>query len=346
MAILLLLINANFQSVGFIHAISSNIPVIGTLIFNGNYDDINRYWYPRVGLAFLILVISTVFSNILSTLFWEGVRVYYRKCKAKKQLLQADMNQYMLGGMFEIDAKYSLTLALIFLCCLYFGPLPLLLPLLCVYFTIQFWLDKLYITKFARRPPHFHADLHQAMTRMIPFALFFHCIFSMWAYGTPNIWPEGVEKRTDADGNTAYYAIDRSFNERLFNENSLPFFILLWVLVGLYIIELILEKYLMKYFFQIDSMIDLNQEPFTDIKDKMRGFSEVSYDPMLNPEYAKILTSMLDVAQVNKEVDLAVAEDEHKFLDRAKTQLAAKKNLEKQEKMKQKALNKLQKQEE
>lgn len=126
MAILLLLINANFQDIGFIREISDALPIIGTLIFNGEYDDLERGWYPRVGLAFLILVISTIISNMISSAFWEGFRIYKRRISAKKKLLQADMNASMLGGIFEIDAKYSMTLAMVFLCHMYFGPIPLL----------------------------------------------------------------------------------------------------------------------------------------------------------------------------------------------------------------------------
>lgn len=74
MAILLLLINSNFQSIGFVKSISDGLPIGGELFFNGEYDDLNREWYPRVGLAFLILIISTVFSNIISSIGWECIR--------------------------------------------------------------------------------------------------------------------------------------------------------------------------------------------------------------------------------------------------------------------------------
>ena len=55
---------------------------------------------------------------------------YKRNVSAKKELLQADMNAKMLGGYFEIDAKYSMTLAMIFMCHLYFGAIPMFLPLM------------------------------------------------------------------------------------------------------------------------------------------------------------------------------------------------------------------------
>ena len=163
---------------------------------------------------------------MLSSAYWELFRMYKRNVAAKKQVLQVDMNLKMLGGIFEIDAKYSFSMAIIFMAHLYYGPLPLLCPLLAVFFLVQYWLDKLYLTKFARKPPHFHANLHNIMIKILPFCVFFHCGFSLWAYGNPQIWPEGVETRVE-DGIKKYYVEDRSFGERIFNENSFLHFIFL-----------------------------------------------------------------------------------------------------------------------
>ena len=174
MAILLLLINANFQEFEIVKNISNWLPIGGDLFFNGKYNDLKRAWYPRVGLAFLVLVISTVFSNMFSSAQWELIRMYKRNIVAKKQLLQCDMNLQMNGGFFEIDAKYSISLAVIFMCHLYFGALPLLCPLIAVFFFVQFWLDKLYITKFAKKPPHYHADMHKTMIQILPLCTILH----------------------------------------------------------------------------------------------------------------------------------------------------------------------------
>jgi hypothetical protein len=74
MAILLLIINADFQSVRFVKSISDTLPG-GTLFFNGDYSDFVRSWYPRVGLAFILLVISNLFSNIFGSISWQLIRL-------------------------------------------------------------------------------------------------------------------------------------------------------------------------------------------------------------------------------------------------------------------------------
>ena len=119
-----------------------------------------------------------------------------------------------------------------------------------IFFFVQFWLDKLYLTKFARKPPHYHANLHNAMIKILPWCTFLHCGFSLWAYGNPEIWPESVESKleTNSEGEqvTRHYVNDRDFGERIFNENSLPHFILLCILFTLYTIELFSENFMMK----------------------------------------------------------------------------------------------------
>lgn len=153
----------------------------------------------------------------------------------------------------------------------------------------------------------------------------------MWAYGAPEIWPEGRYERSDPNGTKHYYPEDRSFYERVFNENSFPLFVLLCILVGIYIIDLSLENVIMKKFFKSSGSVNLKQDSFTNNKEKMREFSEVSYDPQFNPEYNKILVSILDVAQVNKEV-VMIGKSQKSFIAKGKTSVIAKRNFDKKSK--------------
>jgi len=115
------------------------------------------------------------------------------------------------------------------------------------------------------------------MIRTIPVAAMLHCIMSMWAYGSTTVFAKGVETRISENGETTYYAADRSFSERLFNKNSLPFFILLIIFIVVYASDLIFERYFLKKFFQINEMIDLKQKRYSEIKDTMKEFSEVIF---------------------------------------------------------------------
>ena len=151
-------------------------------------------------------------------------------------------------------------------------------------------------------------DQHNTDCKLLLLKL--HCAFSMWAYGSPEIWPEGVEAKTE-DGQTTYYAKDRSFTDRLFNENSFPFFVLMFVLMFFYFVDLILENFIMRIFFKVDNMVDMNQRTYTKNKHTMARFSQISYDPELNEEYAKILLAMKDVAVIKKGYLLVEIKEEY-----------------------------------
>lgn len=74
LAILYLLINANFQSSGFIKGIADGIPGGGSeLFFNGDYSDLNRDWYSKVAVSIIVLVLSSLVSTVISTLIFEVI---------------------------------------------------------------------------------------------------------------------------------------------------------------------------------------------------------------------------------------------------------------------------------
>jgi hypothetical protein len=101
------------------------------------------------------------------------------------------------------------------------------------------------------------------------------------------------------------------------------------VIFGIYIIDLSFENLIMKKFFKSSGSVNLKQDTFTKNKEKMREFSEISYDPHLNPEYNKILVSIQDVAHVNKEV-VMIDKSQKSFLAKGKTSVLAKNNFDKQ----------------
>ena len=124
----------------------------------------------------------------------------------------------------------------------------------------------------------------------------------MWAYGSPEIWPDGFhENGRDANGQVQYAPNNRNFAERLFNENSITFFILFIIFVVCYIFESVIISVISKTFFRSYNLVDENQPPYSEIKTNIADWTLHSYDPVLNLKYNKILSAMVDVAEVNRE---------------------------------------------
>jgi hypothetical protein len=138
----------------------------------------------------------------------------------------------MDGGEFNLSYKYALTLSIIFVTITYFGPVPLLLPICSLYLAVQYWIDKIFFVRFCKIPPYYSESMHYTSMNIMPIAVILHCLFSMWAYGSPEVWPDGFHiDKYNSKGQPVYEPNSRSFYERLFNENSITFFILFILLI-------------------------------------------------------------------------------------------------------------------
>lgn len=206
----------------------------------------------------------------------------------------------MSGTEFNLSYKNALILALMFITLTYFGPIPILLPICSLYFLIQYWVDKTFFVRFCKIPPYFSQTMHLTLMRTIPFALMFHCLFSMWAYGSPEVWPDGFHASgTNTLGQTVYQPNDRDLHERLFGENSIAFFALFIIFIVLYIFENVVVGIVSKYVFKIEKAVNTNQKPYSEVKDEISDWTLNSYDPAINLKYNKLLRAMLDVAEDN-----------------------------------------------
>ena len=154
---------------------------------------------------------------------------------------------------------------------MYSGPIPILIEICGLYFLSQYWLDRIIFLRFNKYPNYYSQSIHNSFIKILPYATFLHWIFSMWTYGSPEIFPQSfIEDGKDSSGQTKYTFQDRSFSQRLFNENSLPFFILFIVFIVIYIFENIIISIILKKIFKVYGTMDEKQPNFFDIKDKMK----------------------------------------------------------------------------
>lgn len=141
--------------------------------------------------------------------------------------------------------------------------------------------------------------MHISVLRYLPISLMLHCIFSMWAYGSPEVYPDGFHADgINSDGYTIYRPNDRNFGERLTNKNSLIFFILFILFVIAYIFENIIHRIIMRLL-KPSNVVDVAQKTFKEAEPVMKEWTVTSYQPHMNLKYDKILKAMLDVAEVN-----------------------------------------------
>ena len=220
-------------------------------VLNGWYSDINRDWYIYVGFAFITLIITNQVISLGFAYIWQGYRWLMKMlCRAWK-VLQVDLNKLYEGYDFNLQERYATNLSFIFVCMIYCGPIPLLIPILAIYFIVWFWTDKFILIYFSKKPPSYNISMHVLTMTIMPFAMFLHLCFSIWAYGAPDVFPQDVYSVTDSNtGNTHYFYWNNGFVDRITSSLGLPFFILLILAIILYVTESIVLRIFFKFFFK------------------------------------------------------------------------------------------------
>ncbi|CAM9399725.1 unnamed protein product, partial [Phaeothamnion confervicola] len=220
------------------------LPTLG--VFDGDYDDFSRRWYSDAGARLVIAFVLAAIMPHLSPLFHHFVLARGRRVTAAvhvahghhKYAMQYDVNQNFVGPVFEFTTRYSYILTLLFVGYMYSGGI-VIMPFLClVFFCFTYWLDKLLLLRFYRRPPHRGDALQQRANAILPAALLLHLSFTIWAYGNPDLLESTIITETSAgyaDGyaNTVAKYEDQYgiFATRIVRANVFPLF-LLWVVVA------------------------------------------------------------------------------------------------------------------
>ena len=163
--ILILFINANFQGSSFFKSIAEGLPGGTEYFFNGRYSDLDRSWYSKVGLAIIVMIVTSLITNVISWIIFELIYLLKRKWFAKKQILQIDMNTWMDGSYFNLSYKYALTMSIFAWCIMYWGPIPILIPVCALYFIWEYWIDKIFFLRLNKIPAYYSQSIHNAMLK-------------------------------------------------------------------------------------------------------------------------------------------------------------------------------------
>ena len=88
--------------------------------------------------------------------------------------------------------------------------------------------------------------MHLIVIKIIPFCLFIHSIFNIWAYGNSEVFPlKSVKVVNEATGESTYEIETMSVSNRLTSYLGAPFVILMIVFIVLILIE-----YCLRIFFK------------------------------------------------------------------------------------------------
>lgn len=85
--LIILLLNANFESLYWWEQLTDKVPYVGDYIFNGEFKDTNRDWYLKVGLPVITIVIFNLISLLAQAMIEAPLAACKRCCCIKNNML-------------------------------------------------------------------------------------------------------------------------------------------------------------------------------------------------------------------------------------------------------------------
>ena len=71
---------------------------------------------------------------------------------------------------------------------MYSGGMPILYPFACVFFFVYYWLDKILMIKYFRKPPQFDNYIALHMLKYFKWILLFHIAITFWMFLSKEIF--------------------------------------------------------------------------------------------------------------------------------------------------------------
>ena len=274
---------------------------IGLSELSGKYNDIDRDWYNDVGNIITVTMIVSIFSpHLFNLLIVYPFSNLLRKCFSKFYKSQRDLNKFYAGASFDISNGLSQILAVVFTSYMYSSGIPLLNLLCLITIFFAYWCEKFLILRHYKKPPQYSDNINARLITFLPFAVIFHCIFAIYAYGSAEIFPVGYTM----DSNNQFVIPNTNTTiERLSREHGIANL----VMIVLNIFLLIGIRYFDKVFVKINRMAKVQTEPQIsidqDIKtllndNKISGLT--TYDIYQNPKYRDLIHSIDSVARLTK----------------------------------------------
>lgn len=186
-ALVILAVNADFSEL-------KTYDWLPKFIFNSDFEDFSRQWYVQVGSTIVSTMLIMIFSpHCVLLLTFYPLGLCKRHCCTGKYKAQREANEKFAGAEFDLATRNSFVLTVVFTCFLYSGGMPILNVVCFLTMFVLYWVDKFLILNHYSKPPMYNHLLHERVLHYLPFAVIFHCGFSLYMYGASDIFPKSFD---------------------------------------------------------------------------------------------------------------------------------------------------------
>ncbi|CAE7247334.1 unnamed protein product [Symbiodinium natans] len=168
------------------------IPLVGRALFAGPFEELTRAWYIVVGATIMINMLLNMVVPPGVTIANIFVTWLLRKCCRGRVKHHSELIALYTNPEFDIKLKYAQMLTTVFVTLTYSAGMPLLYLFAFGYMTFMYWADKIALLWCSKRPPSYDALLPREVSEKLLYAIALHCIFAIFMYGQPCVFPSNA----------------------------------------------------------------------------------------------------------------------------------------------------------
>lgn len=288
-AILTLLANADMQDNPLVKYLPFN-----EYFLNGSFSDFTREWYTDVGsIITATMIVNAISPHFLNLIFWYPLGCIKRKCCWKFYKSQVSLNEMYAGPEFNIAIRTAQVLTTLFSCYLYSGGMPILNIICFLTMFSIFWIDKTLILRHYRKPPFYSSAINERLVYFLPIAIMFHCVFSLYTYGSSEIFPSNIKQN---DENSYVRPETVGLAERIYRSTGIINLILIVISILFIIFKILALPLCRKKIALVYDEAAVNQGTYSMELNKIKAQGLHSYNIMENNTYKPLIISLNSAA--------------------------------------------------
>ena len=256
------------------------------------------------------MIVSIFAPHAFQLVFSHPIGVCKRKCCFKRYKSQHHLNLFYRGSSFRIAQSLATVLSVVFTNFLYSAGMPILNVFLFCTLLLCYWCNKFLILRFYRRPPVYSFDINSVVINVLPFAVIFHSIFAIFAFGASDIFPTSFS----VSDQTHFIVSDTvTIQQRCTNPSGINYICLIFFAIIVIIFINYYDEILKKFRKNNKVEIEKQEITFAMLKAEKMFTGIDSYNIFDNPKYKKLITTLNSVAKKKKK--LIIQENDSNLLN-------------------------------
>ncbi|CAI2381386.1 unnamed protein product [Moneuplotes crassus] len=204
--------------------------IVPLVVFADQFKEPTRDYYLAISPMYSLWIIFTVGLLPLEKFsYWLRV-ILKRKMTRKSCIIQRELEENMRRKELGYHHKIPYLLGILTVVMYLVPGLPFLLMVFSIFVLIYFWVEKLLILKFYRKPRNLDGTQLEIVDYMVVLILLLHIFSCISTFGTTDIFPEDTKRvqGTRKGFSTSYYEpSEKGFFEKLGVIINIPYVIML-----------------------------------------------------------------------------------------------------------------------